>query len=240
MATEVQALDADSIVQRIANEVRDHPEARALLLRSLLSEDLITLPAKYDQIAEGVAANTSAIAQLTERMDQLTERIDRLTTTVGDLVTAQRQMHQDIGSIKGWGLELISSRRLHEYSKVMNMRRLSEIEHRVILHQAEEACDKELITEAELYKVASADAYFYGWSRKIKANAYLLAQISYTIDPEDVTRAVEQSELLKRITGEPVFPVVAGTHLTPRGEVEAGRHGDVPYVRISNGKWLRS
>ena len=268
MAAEIQPDNSESIVQRITDELRAHPEARAVLLRTLLSEDLITLPAQYDRIAEGVAANTEAISrlavrmdqltervdqlgkrmdQLTERvdqlgkrMDQLTERVDQLTVTVGDLVAGQKQMQIDIGDLKGWGLELLSSRRLPAYAKVMQMRRLAEIDHASLLEMAEQACEKGTITDDEMYHVASADACFRGWSRRTGADAYLVAQISYAVDPNDVQRAVEQAELLARITGEQAFPVVAGTFLTPRGEATAQDLGRVPFVRLTDGRRLQA
>ena len=66
-----------------------------------------------------------------------------------------------------------------------------------------------------------------------------MAQISYAVDPNDVQRAVEQAELLARITGEQAFPVVAGTFLTPHGEAAAQDLGEVPFVRLTDGSRLR-
>ena len=166
--------------------------------------------------------------------------MDHLIESVRDLEAGQKQMQIDIGDLKKWALQLLSSRRLAAYAKVMQMRRLTEIDQGSLLEMAEKACDKGTITDDEMHHVASADACFRGWSRRTGADAYLVAQISYAVDPNDVQRAVEQAELLARITGEQAFPVVAGTFLTPRGEAAAQDLGRVPFVRLANGRRLQA
>ena len=149
-------------------------------------------------------------------------------------------MDNDIATLKGWGLELISRRRMPEFAKATGMRRLEEIPPAELRRIAEDACDYGHITEAEMDDVATADVVFYGRRRDSGAHAYLVAQASYSLHPSDVIRAVEQAAVLAKITGIAAFPVVVGTHLTPEAATEIQRHDSVSYVHIVNGNRLRA
>ena len=363
MSTQVQPNDPDSIIRRIREELRENPEARTLLLRDLLSENLLQLPVRLDILSETVAQNAIAIANLSDKFAELLatqrrtdetlaalaesqqrtdERFDRLAESqqrtdeaqaqsqqrtdamlaalnesqrradeqfertderlnriaesqqrtdeaqaqsqqrtdamlaalnesqqrvdeamaqsrqrtdeamaalsesqrrteerFAQFMQSQQRMDNDIATLKGWGLELISRRRIPEFAKATGMRRLEEVPPAELRRIAEDACDYGHITEAEMDDVATADVVFYGRRRDSGAHAYLVAQASYSLHPSDITRAVEQAAVLAKITGIAAFPVVVGTHLTPEAATEIQRHDSVPYVHIVNGNRLR-
>ncbi len=194
--------------------------------------------------AQSQQRTDEAQAQSRQRADEamaaLSESQRRTDERFAQFMQSQQRMDNDIATLKGWGLELISRRRIPEFAKATGMRRLEEIPPAELRRIAEDACDYGHITEAEMDDVATADVVFYGRRRDSGAHAYLVAQASYSLHPSDVIRAVEQAAVLAKITGIAAFPVVVGTHLTPEAATEIQRHDSVSYVHIVNGNRLRA
>ena len=67
--TTQEGVPSDSLVARMIGELNANPEARTLLLRSLLTDDFLLLPAKVDRLME-----------LPAKVDRLMEpaKVDRL------------------------------------------------------------------------------------------------------------------------------------------------------------------
>jgi uncharacterized phage infection (PIP) family protein YhgE len=213
-----------------------------------------TIPAQLENIRafqEAIPAQLENIRAFQEAIPAQLENIRVFQQTMQAEIDAiresQRTMQSTIGNldnsvaeIKGWGLELLSSRRISRYSDVIKMTGLREVPQSEIRSIAESAFRHRDITEDEMSRVSNADAYFYGHSSLQQTDAYLVVQASYTVNANDVTRAIEQADILTRINGESVMPVVSGTHLRPDGAVAANGPVRVPYVPIGNGNSLRS
>ena len=197
-----------------------------------------------EAMAQSQQRTDEAQAQSRQRFDEamaaLSESQRRTDERFAQFMQSQQRMDNDIATLKGWGLELISRRRIPEFAKATGMRRLEEVPPAELRRIAEDACDYGHITEAEMDDVATADVVFYGRRRDSGAHAYLVAQASYSLHPSDVIRAVEQAAVLAKITGIAAFPVVVGTHLTPEAATEIQRHDSVSYVHIVNGNRLRA
>jgi uncharacterized phage infection (PIP) family protein YhgE len=199
-----------------------------------------TIPAQLENIRafqEAIPAQLENIRVFQQTMqaeiDAIRESQRTMQSTIGNL-------DNSVAEIKGWGLELLSSRRISRYSDVIKMTGLREVPQSEIRSIAESAFRHRDITEDEMSRVSNADAYFYGHSSLQQTDAYLVVQASYTVNANDVTRAIEQADILTKITEESVIPVVSGTHLRPDGAVAANGPVRVPYVPIGNGNSLRS
>ena len=245
----------DERLDRIAESQRRTDEAMAqsqqrtdeamAQSRQRLDEAMAQSQQRLDEaMAQSQQRTDEAQAQSRQRLDEamaaLSESQRRTEERFDQFMQSQQRMDNDIATLKGWGLELISRRRIPEFAKATGMRRLEEVPPAELRRIAEDACDYGHITEAEMDDVSTADVVFYGRRRDSGAHAYLVAQASYSLHPSDVIRAVEQAAVLAKITGIAAFPVIVGSHLTPQAATEIQRHGSVPYVHIVNGNRLRA
>ena len=178
--------------------------------------------------------NIRVFQQTTQvEVDAIRESQRTMQSTIGNL-------DNSVAEIKGWGLELLSPRRISRYADVIRMTALREVPQCEIRSIAENAFREGNITADEMSRVSNADAYYHGRSSLQDADAYLVVQVSYTVNSNDVTRALDQADILARITGESAIPVVAGAYLRPDGAAAANGPVRVHYVPIGDGNSLRA
>ena len=84
----IQALNPQSLAERMVAELNENPEARRLLLRALLTDEFLMLPAKVDRLMD------------------LPDRVKRLESDVSDLKVGQTRMEGDIADLKAGQAEL--------------------------------------------------------------------------------------------------------------------------------------
>ena len=85
---------------------RQNPEFRAAFQRELLTDALLSLPARFDKYTEAtdtkLDALTDSVKTLTDAVTRLTERLDAYTESTNRRLN---RMENDIGDLKGIGLE---------------------------------------------------------------------------------------------------------------------------------------
>ena len=69
------------------------------------------------------------------------------------------------------------------------------------------------ISEQERGEVLHADIIVEGQRQSGQALLYILLEVSITVAGDDITRAVERADMLRRATGEVVFPAVVGAYI---------------------------
>ena len=81
--------------------LRTDPDAREVIRRELLTEDLLAMPVRMEVGFATLAARMDQLAQrmdqLAQRMDQLTERVDQLAHRMDQLATAQAATEIQLG-----------------------------------------------------------------------------------------------------------------------------------------------
>ena len=77
-----QPLDAESLVARMIAELQANPEAQRLMLRALLTNEFLGMPARLDRIEKDVAELKNKVTSLENKMDagfdEMRRAIDRL------------------------------------------------------------------------------------------------------------------------------------------------------------------
>ncbi len=208
-------------------------------LESLQATQQVILPR-----LESLQASQQAIVPQLENIlifqQTIQAEIDAIRDTLRSAQATIGNLDNSVAEIKGWGLELLSSRRISRYADTLNMTGLREVPQSEIRSVAEDAARRNHITTDEMRQVSNADGYFYGHSSILQNNAYLVVQISYTVNSNDVARAIDQSAILNRITGDDAIPVVAGTYLRPDAAAAINGPVRVYYVPMGNGNSLRA
>ena len=92
-----EGVPPDSLVVRIIGELNANPEARTLLLRALLTDDFLLLPAKVDRLME-----------LPPKFDRLQEEVRPITT--------------DLAPIRGAHARDAAQRAVRRIARIVNCR----------------------------------------------------------------------------------------------------------------------
>lgn len=93
-------------------------------------------------------------------------------------------------------------------------RRLAFFDHSQMIDLFEDALDEGKITESEFDQLRFLSALGRGRERNTGEPLYLAGIASYTINNQDLDRAVMLTKLLQKITDAKVLPVVAGKVIT--------------------------
>ena len=156
------------------------------------------------------------------RFNDVDEKIDRLQGDVGQLKDDVGQLRGDVAQLKGNDLERRYREHAHAFfgnlvrkCRVVGSQELSEI--------VDDAIDRGVLSESDRKNLMLADLVVRGRWRTDGRTVMLLAEISWTVDLSDVSRATDRAALLAKL-GTPVVPVVAGASVTERAADMARSH----------------
>ena len=216
MATEPQ-LDPQSLVARIIAELQANPDAQRMLLRALLTNEFLGMPARLDAIEKDIAELKVDVAQL--------------KTDVGEL-------KNDVGKIKGIVLENTLQRRLSsEIYQPLQLRRPRLIQS-PMQHPGDEFLD--LIDDAVLdgrittenkTRIDKTDFIIRAQRRSERTVVWIVAEVSNRVGERDVVRARESADVLRILIDEEIVPLVAGYSIDPRDLARAQAAG-VMYIEV--------
>jgi hypothetical protein len=230
-------------LQDLVRLVETHPEWRATLRHLVLTEELLSLPAQIATLTDRVTSLAEAqqrtevqVATLTDRVTSLAEAQQRTEVQVASLVEAQQRtearlaamtfelqtLNRDVGILKGKSLEADYRAKGHAYfSRVV--RRPHVLTSDEITYLVDEARERGFLSEEDAHSLYAADVLVRGKRAADGREVYLVVEVSWSVDPHDVERAVQRAEILTHI-GVEVIPVVAGELLTADAGILAHRH----------------
>jgi len=208
--------------------LEEHPDWQVELRRVLFTKDLLALPEQMvrliDSLRELVAAHTRAeqqLATLTDRVDSLTlaqTNTEQHVSTLAQQMSAMTKLTQDLGSdvgtLKGMGLETRLRLSGSPFFGVM-LRKPRVLSRSEITDLLDEAEIRGVLTEGEIREVQLADLIVHGTRRADNTPVYLVAEICWTVDSDDVRRAANRASLLAK-TGTLSLPVVVGERVGGR------------------------
>jgi chromosome segregation ATPase len=203
-------LETDRRFQELA-AAQQRTEARVIELTTAQQRTDTQVASLIQQVADLIAVQrrqTEQISELTIAQRRTEEQLAALTQQVAQLVYVTQTLVTDVGTLKGDMLELRYRNRAASYLGriARRMRTLSADELAELL---DEAVDQGQLSIAEKDEIMLADLVVRGRRRDDDTAVYLLVEVSWSIGPYDVERAVKRAALLSRL-GTPVLPVVAG------------------------------
>jgi len=216
MSTSLQDITDFHDVVRLLEQ---HPEWRAELRRLVLTEELLALPDQIAELTRQVTRLTEAQARTEEWQAHTEEWQSRTEARLDSLTGVVKRLNDDVGTLKGKGLE--THYRLHgspffgsllRRPHVLSSEELSDI--------LDPSMDQGSLSSDEALEIRRADLVVRGTRRKDRALVYLVVEVSWTIDLEDVKRAARRSVHLAK-TGLSVLPVVAGETVRPEAADQA-------------------
>ena len=210
--------DPTSLVARVIAELQANPEAQRLLLRALLTNEFLGMPARMDRIEKDIAELKADVAQL--------------KTDVGQLKT-------DVAQLKGSDLEHRLHRRIRALaSRSLGLRRPRVVQSPVqetetaFADRVEDALDRGRITDRQEARIEATDFIMHAQWRSGRAPVWVAVEASNRVHAGDVERAQATAEALRAVFDAEAEAVVAGYGIDPhdaaRAEAAGVRYLEVP------------
>ena len=220
-------LDPESLVARIIAELQANPAAQQLLLRAMLTNEFLGMPARLDAIQKDVADLKADVADLKRRAAVLESDVATLKS--------------DVAALKGDSLEIKLHRRIRPYlSQKLGLRRARTLHSAVadtdrdLCEALYDAVDADRITEKQETRVFATDLILRAERRDDRATVWVAVEASNAIDARDVERARESADALQAIFGDPALGAVMGYAIPDDHRRLAGARGVEVFVVEEN------
>lgn len=201
--------------------LEEHPEWQAELRRVLLTKDLLALPEQMTQLTSTVRELAATQARTEQQLSTLVaaqarteQQIGVLAEQVMMLTKTTQGLQDDMGRVTGLGLETRLRLNGSPFFGVL-LRKPAVLSRGEVTDLLDEAESQELLTPTESHEIQLADLIVHGIRRDDRAPVYLVVEVSWTIDTDDVRRAASRANLLAKI-GTTVLPVVVGEKIGDR------------------------
>ena len=223
----------------ILRVLRERPEWKAEVRREILTEELMNLPARFDQFVgeqrqfnsetgERVDRLESDVREIREDVGQLKEDVGQLKEDVGQLKDDVGQLKEDVSELKDDVGQLKNDVRTIRddlgtvkgfHARDETIRQADGVAIVLGFRMARTLSYGDLVrmtTTADTSGIAEGDIRSFRRADLVIEAAdsngethYIAMEISYTADARDTSRAIRNAELLTRFTGHLAHPAIA-------------------------------
>ena len=247
-----KALDPASLVARIVAELRANPEAQEMLLRVLLTNEFLGMPARLDRIEKDVAelkVDVAAlkadmakvktdIAELKTDMAEVKTDVAEVKTDVAEIKTDVAEIKTDVGALKGRDLEYSLHRRIGVLtSQKFRLRRPEIVQAPVQIpmsdfhNEVEDAVDDGRITEKQRTRIHNTDVVIHAQRKSDLMLVWVAIEASHTVHSNDISRARASADALRAVFGEEAVAVAAGYSINA-ADAERAEAAGVEYLEV--------
>ena len=181
---------------------------------------------------ELAARTTQMLANQEGRITNLEEVRVSTDRRLTSLETITRRMQGQIGFLRGEAAERHLQGHLDVVlSQRLNLRRVTILKsvnlgiERSLADQLEAAQDNQIITPGQHLQVRLLDVILSATDRETAAPLYIAAEISLTLNRNDIARAAERAAILEQATGVATKAAVIGGRIPPLQETQAAAAG---------------
>jgi len=186
-----------------------NPEFRAELRRLVLTDEMLNLPEQMRTTSEEIHKLYEISKRHDERLTHIEDDVATLKTDVATLKTDVATLKIDMADVKGDVLEIKVRDRVFVYLSRF-ARRLQLVSAQQLADLAEDALDAGKLTESEFDQIKLLDVVARGRDRATGETIYLAGEVSYTVNDNDLERAIVRAGLLQKVTETRTVPVVVG------------------------------
>ncbi len=198
------------------NLLREHPEWRAEVRKEVLGDELLALP--------------EVVRELAAKLDTVADELHDLVAELRAMRLEISGIRQDVGGLKGMGLETWYERHPGLLTFKRGLRKIR-VPSAHDLEHLESAFDEGRISEENLQAVYNLHLVISGREGRgdEARDAMLAVEISVKIDQKDVMRALDRAGILRTV-GYNAYPMVAGVSIDARAGQLAREQGVDVYL----------
>ena len=251
-----KALDPKSLVARMVAELQANPEAQQMLLRVLLTNEFLGMPARLDRIEKDVAelkvdvaALKADVAKLKTDMVEvktgvakLTTDVAKLTTDVATLTTDVATLTGDVAHLKGSDLEHRLQRKIRALlSQELELKGVDVVQtplqwpERGFSDAVDEAVDDGRIAAAQGSRIDETDFIIRARRKADRMPVWVAIEASHTVHGNDITRARASADALRAVFHMEAVAVAAGYSIDAADAQRAEAAG-VEYLKVTPAK----
>ena len=179
----------DSIVARIIAELEDQPSVRPLLLRTLLTDEFLAMPARLMRMDDDISVVKGDVAEL--------------KTDMTGVKTDIASMKDDLGYLKGRDLERdlekLAHGRLTSRLGLQGLRIIRGPTAGAMPEAFNNAISTDGLTETQRGRILDADMVLQATQRSTGQRVYAAVEASFTVNESDVDRARLTADILGRV-----------------------------------------
>ena len=196
-----------STVEELIQILDENPELLEALRSRILTQELLNLPQAHAEFVVEMRGFVAKINEFVETMNEFAEttnhNFQRLSNDFGNFRGAYAEtaveknsivIVMDLSEVVGLGLNELTARNLNQKDLVA---------------MARHSGDTSDLSRGELRSFYQSDLVIEASDANGETH-YIAVEASYTCNGRDTRRAIAHARLLKRFTGRPAHPVVAG------------------------------
>ena len=213
MTSHEPQINPESLVARIIAELQANPDAQRLLLRALLANEFLGMPARLDRIEQDIL---------------------EIKATLADHGASIAELKTDVGQLKGDSLEAKLHRRIRPLlSQRLGLRRAQIMQsgyqesREDFVEAVETSLDRGLISEEQAMRIDATDAVVHARLRGTQQNVWVAIEASNKVDGDDIQRSRDAADALVTVFGEDSIAVVVGYSIDLRDQQRADAAGVV-------------
>jgi hypothetical protein len=236
----------------IIRALREHPEWLEELRKIILTTELIELPKKFeemlvrmeklekkvDKIEKDVEILKQDVAILKQDVEILKQDVAVLKQDVAILKLDVAVLKQDVavlkqdvsylkgefGRFKGKEFERTIRERYYAYfGRILRKSKLIPFEE--IIPLLETAEEEKIITEDQKVSALQLDLLIKGEIKKAKKEVYLAIEVSYSLQEDDIERAIERAGILAYVLKGEVIPTIVAVEIKEEIQKSAENKG---------------
>ena len=212
--------------------LRENPDWAEAVRSVLLTQELLSLPERFNEFVELTRENNELVNRRLERLEEGQLRLERdvaqLKTDVAGLKTDVAGLKTDVGTLKGNDTERRARENILNIAKdELNLSRGSILLARgrdtasQFLDSIEEAEAQGLITEDQVDHVLLADIIIRARRGEDRQYVHGVFEVSSTIRRNDIQRARDRADTVAAATKEETIAAVIGGTIQPPQRAQA-------------------
>ena len=229
--------------EEILQAMERNPALRDAMRRHILTEELLQLPTQVSRMETDLTDLKADVTELKEGQARLEEGQTRLETDVAGLKEGQARLETDVAGLKegqarmsGQLSNIIGSdyerqaarlavRRMRQQfglSRIEMLQAITVPDKLDLTNLLDQANETGAISQEEADDMELADLALRGLESEGR-EVHVVAEVSLTVQDEDVQRAARRAAIMARATGGTVHPAVIGESISSTALEAAGR-----------------